>query len=79
MISPTLGFCPSIGELQGEPAHLDVLAAHPVLDRPADRRAHFQGLDVAVDADELFTQDLLQPRGERWRASSPLLTITSCA
>ncbi|MNP21045.1 hypothetical protein D3C76_1136500 [compost metagenome] len=39
---------------------VDIRAADPVLDRPAHRRPHFQGLDEAADTDEVIAQALAQ-------------------
>ncbi|MNZ90575.1 hypothetical protein D3C78_1095400 [compost metagenome] len=53
------------GQVDGVLAHLiDVLAADPVLDRPTDRRAHFQRLYIAADTDEILAQPLAQPLAE---------------
>ena len=51
-----------LGHLEGDLAHLSgVRPAYPILQRPANRRSQFQGVDPPDDARELGRKRLLQP------------------
>ena len=54
--------CHDLGEPQGDLAHLPgVRAAHPVLQRPADRRPEFERRNTADHVRELLVEHLAEP------------------